>query len=496
MDFLDPRRMRRHSIMLFVGYGLIGIAIVATALILLYQSSGYGINKDGEVIQNGLVFAASTPNAAQIYIDGQQNSFQTNKRLFLIAGDYQFQYKKAGYSTWSHAVSVRGGQVSRPDYAFLFPTKLDTAKLTSYAQAPLLTTQSPDRRWLLVMLADGSKTLSLYDLKDLTQAPVSLTLPATVATAGTNEKWELVEWSNDNQHVLLRHAYNQTAEFILVDRSDVTQSVNLNKTLAVNPTEIKLRDKKYDQYYLYDAAALTLQTATLNQSAPLAYLDHVLAYKSYGSDKMLYVTDVVKQTTPTDTRRAVLLADGDQTYQIRRIPAGNKYLLDMAGYSGDTFIAAGVDTENKVIVYKNPVDQIKDNNIGVAVQVATLKVATPNYISFSFNARYIVVENAAQFAIYDAEDAKVYGYTVSKQLDAQAAHATWMDGNRLTYPSGGKLYVFDADHKNSLGLMNVAGGYQPAFTPDYKRVLTIAPSATTAGQHDLQRTWLRTTPDR
>jgi hypothetical protein len=57
-----------------------------------------------------------------------------------------------------------------------------------------------------------------------------------------------------------------------------------------------------------------------------------------------------------------------------------------------------------------------------------------------------------------------------------------MDSNRLAYTSGGKLLVFDADKTNRHKLMGSAAVYGPAFTPDYKRVVTFVPTATGAYQ--------------
>lgn len=494
MDFLDPEKMRRHSQLLFLGYGLIAIAIVATALILLYQSSGYGVNRQGEVIQNGIVFTATTPSGAELYLDGQDTGNTTNRRLVLVAGQYVFQYRKTGYYDWTHSLDVQGSSVNRLDYAFLFPKKLDTTKMAAYEQAPLLTSQSPDKRWLVVMLGDGTRNVEVFDLKNLAKQPLIATLPATVSGA-TSSNWQLVEWSTDNKHLLVSRTVGGATDFVLLDREDPTQSVDLNKTLAVNPSDIRLHDKKYDQYYLYDAAAKTLQTASLSQPQPLAYLQHVLAFKPYGSDKMLYVTDDVKQDSPTDTRVAAMLADGDHSYTIRKMPTGSRYLLEMAGYNGKTYIAAGVDTENKVLLYRNPVDQINDKTLGVAVPVTALPVPAPDFLAFSDNAQYLMVENGQNFAVYDAELSQTYHYKLSDVMDNPATHAIWMDGDRLTYPSGGKLLVFDADQTNRRKLMPTTAGFLPAFAPDYKRVINIAPVAPSGG-YQVQYTWLRTTADR
>jgi hypothetical protein len=493
MDFLDPVKMRRHTQMLFLGYGLIAIAIVATALILLYQSSGYGVNRKGEVIQNGIVFTASTPSGAELYIDGQDSGSQTNRRLVLVAGQYVFQYQKAGYYSWTHSLTVQGSSVNRLDYSFLFPKKLDSVNMASFAQAPLFVSQSPDNRWLFVMLGDGSRNAEIYDLKNLDKDPLIAALPTSVSGA-TSSDWKLVEWANDNRHLLVHRTLSGASDYVLLDRQDPTQSVDLNKTLSQNPTEIRLHDLKYDQYYLYDATAKTLQTASLGQPQPLAYLQHVVAYKPYGSDQMLYVTDDIKQSSTNDLPLAVMLADGNQRYAIRKVPAGNHYLLEMAGYSGDTYIVAGVDTENKVLVYKNPVDQISNPSIGEALPVTALQVKGPTFVSFSDSARFVMAENGQNFGVYDAQINQTYNYTQNDAFDAPAPHAVWMDSNRLAYTSGGKLFVFDADQTNRRKLVTTAAAYDAAFTPDYKRVVTLAPTAT--GAYQLQYTWLRTTPDR
>lgn len=496
MDFLDPDKMRRQHYMLFVGYILIAIAIVATALILLYQSSGFGINRKGEVIQNGLVFTGSTPDGAEIFLNGEDSTFRTNKRLVLVAGKYVLQFKKDGYYPWSRNIDVQGGSVGRMDYAFLFPTKLDTSSLKNYTAMPGLATQSPDRRWILVQTGADLNSYEVYDLKNPAKTPVQLTLPAGVLSEGADQSLKLVEWSNDNSHVLIQHSFSGKTEFVLIDREAPQQSVNLNSTLGASPSEIRLIDKKYDRYYLYFADQKLLQSASLGNPKPVDYIKNVLAYKSYSDDTMLYVTDDVKADPSAVNQLAVKLAIGDQTYTIRKISAGTHYLLEIAKYSGDLYVMAGVDTENKVIVYKNPRDQINNPDIGVAVQVAILRLNAPNFVSFSNNTQYLMAENGNNFSVYDAEYDKTYTYSFPKQpLDAPQEHASWMDGNRLLYVSNGKVFVFDYDQTNRRSLNAATPAFIPAFAPDYRRLFTLtAPDA--SGASKMTQTWLRTTADR
>lgn len=130
MDFLDPKKKKSHKIRLYIGYALMTIAIGIGAMVLLYAAYGYGVDRSGNVFQNALVFLASTPDGAEVNIKNQSGSYSqtttTSTRLVLPGDDYNFELLKQGYRTWSRNVSLRGGQVERLVYPFLFPNDLVT----------------------------------------------------------------------------------------------------------------------------------------------------------------------------------------------------------------------------------------------------------------------------------------------------------------------------------------------------------------------------------
>jgi len=175
-----------------------------------------------------------------------------------------------------------------------------------------------DRHWLLVQHPDADSVFDIFDLKNPKNAVTSITLPASVMTAGKTSSWQLVEWSTDNQHVLLKHLYDDKSEFIVVDRTDAAQAVNLNTTLNTAPTKVTLVDKKYDQYYVYDATTQVLNTASLNDPTLTPYLQHVLEYQSYGSDIMLYASS----SSSGAAKVAIDLLQGGKTYSLREVAAG------------------------------------------------------------------------------------------------------------------------------------------------------------------------------
>jgi len=497
MDILDPKKQKAHAVRIIIGYVLIAIALLLAATILLYQAYGFGLNGNGKVIQNGLVFVSSSPSSADIYINGKKESDQTNTRLLLSSGQYTVQLKRAGYSDWRRAITVEGGSVERFDYPFLFPTSLHATDVKQYSGVQLAT-QSPDRRWLVMHAAATSGTFDVYDLKDpkaLAKNMQTVTLPATAFTTPTDtsgQTWALEQWSTDNRHVLLKHSFKKDGqpvyEYVLMDRTDATKSVNLTATLGVNPTKIELRDQDYDHYYLYDATARTVTTADLKNPTPQAFLTNVLAFKSYGSDLMTYIAPDEKDATKVSV---IWQQDGKKNI-IRSLPAGTTYTLNFTKYSGDWYVAAGNAAEGKVYVYKNPLNMLKEQKVTVPVRV--LKVPGVDYAAFSTSDRFIMAEHGSQFAVYDAENDKSYAYTLDSSVDAPQAHATWMDEARIMLVSNGKVTVFDFDDANKRTLLSASAEFLPFLSSNYSYMYTLTPT-TPSGESTLQQIPLRTTAD-
>ncbi len=494
MDFLDPVQFRRHNRMIIIGYISIAFAIAMATAILVLLASGYWFNKKGEVIQNGLMFVSSTPAPADVYLNGVRNKSQTNSRIVLPEGNYNMELKRDGYRTWQRPVQINGNTVVHFDYPFLVPNNLVTTPQKTYDVTPTLVSQSPDRRWLITAAPGDMKQFELYDTKDPKNvAATAVAVPAGLLTASTEaQSWNVQEWSNDNRHVLLKHLFGANSEYILLDRSAPDQSVNLTKTLGTNPTELQLVDKKYDRYYLYDAASHTLSKASLGAPQPTPFLERVLSFKSYGSDTLLYA---VTPSADSDNNVTIKMMQGSQTYTIRQFPAGTSYLVNMAIYDGDMYVVTAAANGDRAYIYRNPIDQINNKNFGTASPIRVLRMSNPNYLEFSANTRFILAENGDKFAVYDAEDDRSYAYTAADPLDAPQAHAIWMDGHHLTYVSGGKFIMFDYDHQNRQELVDSLPTFTPLFDSTYRYLYSYTAVKNDASKMVFSQTALRLPQD-
>jgi hypothetical protein len=205
---------------------------------------------------------------------------------------------------------------------------------------------------------------------------------------------------------------------------------------------------------------------------------------------MLYATDT---NAPAGTV-LVKLAIGSQTYIIHSFPANSNYLLNLTQYSGTLYLAAGASSENKIYIFKDPVGQLSAEPSHAVVPIQVLHVTDPNYVSFSNNAQFIMAEDGNQFGVYDIENKVGYNYTTKQIIDNPQMHATWMDGDRLTYVSNGKLLVFDYDDTNQHILNSMSASYLPYFSSNYRYLYGISQN-TKDNQFDITQTSLLTPAD-
>ena len=464
MDYLDPKKQVRHRIILLVGYCVIAVAIVITTMILLYQAYGFGLGQNGSVIQNGLVFISSQPVSAQISINGVKKS-QTSSRLVLPSGIYKFDLSRTGYRDWQRTIEVLGGSVNRYDYPLLIPKVLKPAVIQDFTAAPLLTSQSPDRRWLLIQKLNTA-SFDLIDLKNATKPSLPLIVPvATYSKVVSTESWQALEWADDNLHLLMLHNFDGKSEYLLIDRQNVEQTVNLTTALTLGNTQLTLRNKKYDQYYSYEITTASLKSMTLNSPTQASVVERALAYKSIGSDTVLYITD-----TEAPAGKVLLkMLVGSQTYTLRSFPISAMYMVDIANYSGNLYVTASIVSDGKVYIYKDPIGQLKALPNHVVVPMQVMHISDPNFVSFSsVTQQFIMAENGNQFAVYDLENRNGYKYAITSPIDAPQTKASWLDGSHLAIVSSGKLLIFDFDKANQQATVSASSSYTPFLSTDFK----------------------------
>ncbi len=489
MDFLDPHKQRKHRITLYIGYVLMAILVLTGTFILVLAANGYDIDRrTGSVIQNGLLFVGAHPQTAEIYINDQSKG-TTDGRYVLEEGQYNIVLRREGYRNWTHDLRLEGSSVERLVYPFLFPASPQTSDVQLYADRPVLASQSPDRRWIVIVQQGNLSSVEVIDANDKNNPSKIVALPAGVLSdSGEARTIEAVEWSTDNRHLLLKHTFGAAAEeYILFDRADPAASQNLTKALGAAYPDLQLRDKKHDLYYSLDAAGV-LRAINLADKQAEIVAQGVIGYTPYQADTLLYTSEA---GATDEGSVAAHMRRGSDDYILRDLPKSSTYLMDMASFGGDDYVVIGADADSRAYVYKNPLHALARAETRTLRTKAWLKVSEPAMaVSFSANARFIALQGAGWFAVYDIENNRQFRYDTGLKPE-NGSKARWMDGHRLVVNNqDGKLYIFDFDGTNKQELVPIAPGTRAFFDRDYTALFTVAPSAVVPDRSALTRTEL------
>jgi hypothetical protein len=480
MEFLTPEEKRWRTVRFITGYILIAIAILLATFIAALLVQGYQITNRNSIVQNGLVNVASQPVSAEVLLNGQKVD-NTPSRLDINEGTYELRLQANNYRSWQKSFNLPGGSVRYFVYPKLIPNNISLSEMTTFEKTPLWASSSPDRHWVVSKQpTDNSVSFSVFDTTKAsstneTGRTQQISIPQTtlVGTAGAYGNVEPVEWSDDNRHLLLLQTL-PTGEkaYIVLDREKPENSQNITKLFGLSASQsVALRDKKFNKFYILakDTGQLTSRDSKdLNVNENIA--ESVVSYKSYGNDIVAYVT----YQNALETEAKVVVKENQKNIyylqSIKRNPDG-RYLIDMAKYDGDWFYAVSSPVENRVRLFINP---LSSNSPGSSLQIKpklSIPIESPKFISFSDNARFIMAQNANNFAVYDGELKTTYRYSLVNKI-AETQEVKWMDGHRLKFVDSFKGYIVEFDGTNQQELITSLpnNSFNMFFDRDYEFV--------------------------
>lgn len=474
MDFLDPRKKRAHSIRLYIGYALMAVALGISTIILVFAAYGYDIDRTtGNVIQNGLIIVDAHPESATIFINGDGKG-TTNNRLILPAGQYKVELQRENYRSWSLDVNLEGSSIEQLVYPLLFPTNLVTKTLHDYPSTPSMASTSLDRHWLVVHQPDTPNTFSVLDMTNPKAEITSVSLPTdTFSPAPGAHSYEAIEWANDNSRLLLKHNFTGGSEYVMLDRGNPSNSVNLNKLFATQPfTSVSLRDKKPDQFYLHNAADGSLFQADSRTRVATLFQTKVIAFKAFQDKTVVYATNPSANATEAE----IHVRQDQQDYLVRTVPVAASYYLEIAEFKGQLYLVAGSAADGHAYIYKDLFSDLASRPGQLPRAFRVLIVPGGQYVSFSGIARFVSLQVGSNLAVYDLEMNRMFRYDM-KLPTVAGQKATWMDGHRLSLISDNTVNVFDFNGTNVQKLSASHASYGPFFDRDYTAMFTLAPSA-------------------
>jgi len=444
MEFLTTKQKRDKSRRLFLGYGLFGILILLATYIMVSTALGYEVFRTkGEVVQNGLLFIDSRPDAAIITINGNRESQNTNAKLSLPEGRYDIVLQKDGFRDWARSINLSGGSVKFLTYPRLLPVSLEGLSSTSYIGKEMQSQQSRDKRWLVMHSVAEPSIFRIHDLDRPTADILTLSLPQTAGELIAATSVTIVEWAGDNVHFLVRVDSPGATKLFVLNR-DKPGEVNDATTIFGFSGTLKATfwDGKWDELAVVDSSGIIRLASIKDKSVSAVPLiaEQVLDFYPLSEKRAIYTTSA------GDSGISVRVLEGGKTYQIISLPKSDeKLLVKGGGFNRNDFLILSGGGLEKALLYRNLVDSIKQSTTGRVTPFVTMPI-DGEAIDFSRSNRFAFVASDAESAVYDIEQKELFRYQTPVTNSVQIG---WFDDVRLYARTvEGTLYVYDYNGEN------------------------------------------------
>ncbi|HEX7042286.1 MAG TPA: PEGA domain-containing protein [Patescibacteria group bacterium] len=188
---------------IFVSLAVILFLVIGTIIAILY-GSGYRIDfgNNHSIIQGtGLLVATSTPDGAQVFVNGHLTT-ATNNTINLAPGDYNIKIYKDGYFPWEKKIKIENEVVSKAE-AFLFPTtpKLEGITATGVLNPVIDPTMT---KIAYVVASQSARKNGIYVLDMANRSLITLQSASTQLTDDTTVNFDTASlaWSPDGQQLV------------------------------------------------------------------------------------------------------------------------------------------------------------------------------------------------------------------------------------------------------------------------------------------------------
>lgn len=487
MEYLDPSYKKKHTILLFIGYGLFGVIISLLALLFALEASGYYINRGGEILQNSLLFVNSDPDRAQIYVNGKLEGANTNAKLVLPEGKHTVEIYRSGFRTWKKDIQLEGGVVTFATYPYLFPDNTTSKAVAAYPEIKQIK-QSPNQENLAVYAATNPLLIDIYNLSAVingTVAPTKIDMSALDPLLGVAvTSVEIQDWSNDNRSMLLSVVgADGLTTYWVVDFENPTIFTPVPLPVDHFATSVEFVNGRPNVVDILLSTGELLRV-NLSEKTNLSVALGVLAYDSFGDGKVMYA-----KASSDKTKIDVIISSDLDEWLLTTLPVVDgdhgQLQLHISQFSDDELYVVGSSVADRLKTYKNPLQSLGGGESPTVV--SNVGVVGLSSVKFSGKSRFVAAKHDGGLIVYDAEDNKPYRYEIPGLADNY--EITWMDDHRLYGVIDEKVQVWEFDSLNMVSLDIPSTGPKIYFDKDYDTITSISTNA--AGATDILLTNMR-----
>lgn len=177
--------LRKITVLIFF------ILFLILAPLITAYSLGYRYDfKTGQVQKNGAFYIKSYPRNAEIFINNKKNKNKTPTQIVnMVPGLYTVRVDKENYVPWTKKLEIISGETTFAEDIVLFLTNRPKTILSLGSEKILM--NNDENKYALI---DTNNQLIITDVEQ--------NRAFTIETM--DKKYELLDWSSDNQKILLK----------------------------------------------------------------------------------------------------------------------------------------------------------------------------------------------------------------------------------------------------------------------------------------------------
>ncbi|MFZ3016229.1 MAG: PEGA domain-containing protein [Candidatus Microsaccharimonas sp.] len=437
---------------------VLAVLVIVTGTILFIL--GFRLDSEkGRLEQGALLQFESVPAGADIAIDSKPTGVRTAGKQSVLAGAHSFVVSKNGYESWAKSLTVKAGTLTWLDYIRLVPKDLKPETVATYSTI-VGEKASPDLKTLIIQEKTDTPTFQLVDLRSQDIKSTAIALPAAAyseaTTAGVTHSFMLDHWDLGGRYMLLKHAYNDTSEWIVFDTQNPDASVNISRLLSISVSQLEFAGTNGSLLYglLSDGTVRKLDVSAATISRPL--ISNVKTFDLSETNRISYVG-----IDPNNAAQQVagVYRDGDAAPHVLRTVSSleTPLFIDMVIYRNDDYvvIAEGL----KVTVLKGTYPTSSNDDVSsLKVQHELTVNGAVSQLSFSEDGDYLVVQSGLSFVGYELEHERATTGSITAIADQPVPQLHWLDNAYLWTDYGGTLVIREFDGTNSHTINSVAQG--------------------------------------
>ena len=443
------------------------IASIATLSVLVLL--GYRFNRTTGVIQQGgLVQFMSEPTKARVTIGSAKLVDKTPSKITVNPGEYLVKMEKEKYRMWQKNVTIKAGEVLWLNSAKLIPRDIKTETTLSIPKVSDSFAQ-PGSGYISILPERAKPAIARYDIRSNTVKSESFNLASLKLAKADKHAYSFTDWDGDKDRAVLKHAYDNLSELVLVNYDDNTRSFVVSAIGKATPIDV-IADPRNERNLVvrYSDGSVRLVDSDDGEVSPVV-VSNVSTITSFGSS-IVYTRTVGAGKVETGY---VTLDSQQKLKPVRLINTKQPVRFQIQQYF-DTYFVTTIIGKNVTLQRTSSLPRSSDSALVSLKLVTTFALdSVPLDIRALDAGQQVSIRQPSAVTNYDVELKALTSTDIAGAKQGADVNVRWLDQFHYYVDTDGTLLQYEYDGENQSDIVKVTPGYAAGYSQNGKYLYTV-----------------------